>query len=131
LPWNLNEKSWAKCKAHLTILSIIRYTKTSELDKKTNLLYPLKDSEYLERKLLVMNQSASKNYMCEFHWAGIAAAVLLIVGAFLLSYAGSPTLSWFWILGVWACLIPAGRRHMRWHACTQDDPREESGPKYE
>jgi len=86
-----------------------------------------------------MNQSTSKNCMCEFHWAGIAAAVLLIVGAFLikhgglLDFAGSPDLSWFWILCLSACMIPAGRRYRRWRACgcAQDDPMEESGPKYE
>jgi hypothetical protein len=110
---------------------------TSKLDKKTNLLYLSGNSEFLERTLLVMNESASKNYRCEFRWAAIASAVLLIVGAFLIKhgglfdYAESPAFSWFWILCLSIWLIPTWRQHGRWHACAQGDSMEESGPKYE
>ena len=137
------QQLWAKRQAHLTNTPLIRYTKTSILDKKTSLLYNPGDDEHLERTFLVMYQSDSKNPLvspisqCAFHRAGIIAAVVLLVSAFLMQQdnlfasAGSPAASWIWLLFLPALFIPLRRRHGRSGACSQCDLVGESDPTHE
>jgi hypothetical protein len=94
----------------LDINTIVRYTKTSILDKKESLLYTAGDEEHLERVVLMMNQSAShyqlvsKTYTREFLTAMITYAVVLIVSISLLKQG--PSGAWWRILLALTPIIP-------------------------
>jgi hypothetical protein len=94
----------------LDIHTIICYNKTSILDKKESLLYIPGDDEHLERTVLMMNQSASKDqsvsktYTREFLTAMITYAVVLLVSVFLLQ--NGPSEAWWRIPLALTPMIP-------------------------
>lgn len=95
----------------LDINTIVRYNKTSILDKKESLIYISGDEEHLERVVLVMNnesasnyQLISKSYTREFLTAMIAYAVVLLVSVFLLKHG--PSEAWWRIPLALTPIIP-------------------------
>jgi hypothetical protein len=90
--------------------TIVRYNKTSILDKKESLLYTSGDDEHLERTIFVMNQSASnyqlvsKAYTREFLTAMITYAVVLLVSGSLLKHG--PSEAWWYIPLALTPIIP-------------------------